>query len=67
MQRHDLAQISSEFRGRQAHFMSATSKQWTSSQDVHLAMTRAAKIRAGNRQGTDLVIVDIKFNRSGQV
>src|SRR5436190_870145 len=36
MPRYDPAQISSEFRGRQAHFMSATSKQWTSSQDIQL-------------------------------
>src|SRR5579862_3624584 len=46
----DSTQISSEFRGRQAHFMSATSKQWTSSQDIQLAMSRAAEIRAGYRQ-----------------
>jgi hypothetical protein len=67
LSRYDPAQISSEFRGRQAHFMSATSKQWTSSQDIQLAMSRAAEIRAGHRQGTNLVILDIEFNRSGQV
>jgi hypothetical protein len=67
LSRYDPAQISSEFRGPQAHFMSATSKQWTSSQDIQLAMSRAAQIRAGHRQGTDLVILDIEFNRSGQV
>ena len=65
--RYDPAQISSEFRGRPSHFMSATSKQWTSSQDIQLAMSRAAGIRAGHRQGTDLVILDIEFSRSGQV
>jgi hypothetical protein len=67
MPRYDAAQISSEFRGRQAYFMSATSKQWTSSQDVQLAMYRAAEIRAGHRQGSDLLILDIEFNRSGHV
>jgi hypothetical protein len=67
MPRYDPAQISSEFRGRQSHFMSATSKQWTSSQDIQLAMSRAAEIRAGHRQGTDLVILDVEFSRSGQV
>src|SRR5438045_2542176 len=67
MPRYDPAQISSEFRGRQAHFMSATSKKWTSSQDIQLAMSRAAEIRAGHRQGTDLVILDIEFSRNGQV
>jgi hypothetical protein len=65
MPRYDPAQISSEFRGRQVHIMSATSKQWTSSQDIQLAMSRAAEIRAGHRQGTDLVILDIEFSRSG--
>ena len=30
-------------------------------------MSRAAEIRAGHRQGTDLVILDIEFGRSGQV
>ena len=44
-----------------------TSKQWTSSQDIQLAISRAAEIRAGHRQGTDLVILDIEFSRSGQV
>ena len=67
LSRYNPAQISSKFRGRQAHFMSATSKQWTSSQDIQLAMSRAAEIRAGHRQGTNLVILDIEFNRSGQV
>jgi hypothetical protein len=67
MPRYDPAQISSEFRGRQRQFMSAASKQWTSSQDIQLAMSRAAEIRAGHRQGTDLVILDIEFNRCGQV
>lgn len=65
--RYDPAQISSEFRGRQRQFMSAASKQWTSSQDIQLAMSRAAEIRAGHREGTDLVILDIEFNRCGQV
>ena len=30
-------------------------------------MSRAAETRAGHRQGTDLVILDIEFNRTGQV
>lgn len=30
-------------------------------------MSRAAEIRAGRRQGTDLVILDVEFGRSGQV
>ncbi|MCJ1476666.1 hypothetical protein MMC13_005334 [Lambiella insularis] len=30
-------------------------------------MSRAAEIRAGHRQGTDLIILDIEFNRTGQV
>ncbi len=47
--------------------MSAASKQWTSSEDIQLAMSRAADTRAGHRQGTDLVILDIDFNRTGQV
>lgn len=47
--------------------MSAASKQWTSSEDIQLAMSLAAEIRAGHRQGTDLVILDIEFSRSGQV
>ena len=42
-------------------------KQWTSSQDVQLAMSRAAEIRAGHRQGTGLVILHMEFSRSGQV
>lgn len=65
--RYDPAQISSEFRGRQLHFMSAASKQLTSSEDIQLAMSRAAEVRAGHRQGTELIILDIEFNRSGQV
>ena len=47
--------------------MSAASKQWTSSEDIQLAMSHATEIRAGHRQGTDLVILDIEFCRSGQV
>jgi hypothetical protein len=47
--------------------MLAAFKQWTSSQDIQLAMSRAAEIRAGHRQGTDLVILDIEFNRCGRV
>lgn len=30
-------------------------------------MSRAAEVRAGHRQGSELVILDIEFNRSGQV
>jgi hypothetical protein len=30
-------------------------------------MSRAAEIRASHRQGTDLVILDVEFSRSGQV
>jgi len=56
MPRYDPAQISS-LRGRQAHLMSAASKQWTSSQDIQLAMSRVVEIRAGHRQVTDLVIL----------
>lgn len=69
IQCHDMIRpkISSEFRARQVHIMSATSKQLTSNQNIRLAMSRAAEIRAGHRQGTDLVILDIQFNRSGQV
>jgi hypothetical protein len=74
IQCHDMIRCkSAEFRGRQAQFMSATSimsatsKQWTSSQDIRFAMSRAAEIRAGHRQGTDLVILDIEFSQSRQV
>ena len=47
--------------------MSAASKQRTSSEDIQLAMSRATEVRAGHRQGTDSVILDIEFCRSGQV
>jgi hypothetical protein len=63
MSRYEPTQIESEFRSRQRHFMSATSKQWTSSHDAQLAMSRAAEMRAGPRQGTDLVgqVKDVSF------
>jgi hypothetical protein len=37
------------------------------SKDIQLAMSCAAEIRAGHRKGTDLVILDSEFSRSGQV
>lgn len=49
------------------HLMSAVSKQWTSSEDIQLAISRAADVRAGHRQGAELVTLNIEFNRSGQV
>jgi hypothetical protein len=47
--------------------MPASLKQWTRSKDIQLAISCATEIRAGHRKGTDLVILDIEFSRSGQV
>jgi hypothetical protein len=49
------------------HFMSASSKQWTRSKNVRLAMSCATETRAGHLKGPDLVILDVEFSRSGQV
>ena len=68
VQRHaSSSPIQLEFRHRQAHFISATSKKQASSQDIQLATSHAAKFRVGTRQGAGLVILGLGFSRSAQI